>query len=537
MYYATIGILGILILLIENQDIFSNRSGAFDRPSWKVYRRFLYAVLLYYLTDILWGLLEGWKVSLGLFIDTSFYFIAMAAGVLFWTHFVVTYLEETTAFGRFLLYGGRGIAFFVAGCSVLNIFVPILFAVTEDCIYIPKPFRYVILTAQIILLLLTSVHTFAVFLRKRVGQPQRYRTIALFGVTMAFFLILQLLFSYLPFYAMAYLLGTCLLRAVIIGNEKETYRRGLEMAEEKALHQRAVQERTAYQRLNALSGDFLCVYVVDPRNGHYREFSSTEAFKNFELGEMGSDFFADSRDQIGKVIYPEDLERFLAFFTKENVLSEVENTGIFIVGYRLMVDGKPKHVRLKATMVEEEEGNRLIVGVNDIDSHVRQEEDFALRLAQAQKKANIDALTGVKNKHAYLDEEEYLDMLIEEHREPEFAIVMLDINNLKTVNDTEGHQAGDLYIQNACRIICDVFKHSPVYRVGGDEFVVVAEGSDYEQIDELADTIRVHNQETTRDGGVVIACGIAKYEGDPCVAAVFDRADDEMYENKRALKE
>ena len=449
---------------------------------------------------------------------------------------MVIYLEETSFFGRFLIVAGRVISIFVAACSVLNIFVPVLFSVTEHCVYLPKPFRYVILTAQIVLLLLTSIHTFAAFLRKRVMQEQRYRTIALFGITMAFFMILQLLFPYLPFYAMAYLLGSCLLRAVIIGNEKETYRHRMEMAEEKALHQRTVQEQTAYQRLNALSGDFLCVYVVNPLNGHYREFSSTEEFKAYDLGEIGTDFFADSRDQISSVIYPDDLERFLAFFTEDNVLSMVAQSGIFILGYRLIVEGRPKHVRLKATMVEEEEGSRLIVGVNDIDSHVRQEEDFARRLEQAQKEANIDSLTGVKNRHAYLDKEEHLDMLIEEHRAPEFAVVMMDVNDLKMINDTEGHQAGDQHIKNACRIICETFKKSPVYRIGGDEFVVLAEGYDYEHMDALVEKICEHNRSAINDGGVVIACGVAKYGGDACVAAVFERADNRMYENKKSLK-
>ncbi len=236
------------------------------------------------------------------------------------------------------------------------------------------------------------------------------------------------------------------------------------------------------------------------------------------------------------MIYPEDLERFLAFFTRDNVLSMVDQNGIFILGYRLMVDGKPKHVRLKATMVEEEDGDRLIVGVNDIDSHVRQEEDFVRRLAQAQNDANVDPLTGVKNRHAYLDKEEHLDMLIEEHRAPEFAVVMLDVNDLKTVNDTEGHQAGDQHLIKACRIICETFKKSPVFRVGGDEFVVIAEGYDYEHMDELVEIIRENNRTALESGGIVIACGVAKYGGDPCVAVVFERADDRMYENKRELK-
>jgi diguanylate cyclase (GGDEF)-like protein len=179
----------------------------------------------------------------------------------------------------------------------------------------------------------------------------------------------------------------------------------------------------------------------------------------------------------------------------------------------------------------------MIVGIIDIDAHVRQEEEYERRLAQAQREANLDALTGVKNRHAYLETEDRLDRQISEHRVSEFAIVILDVNNLKKVNDTLGHKAGDQYIQEASRIICRVFKRSPIFRIGGDEFVAVVQGADYECIGELMGKMKDHNTKAARTGGIVIACGMAKYEGRLSVAPVFDRADQNMYRNKSDLKD
>ena len=48
--------------------------------------------------------------------------------------------------------------------------------------------------------------------------------------------------------------------------------------------------------------------------------------------------------------------------------------------------------------------------------------------------------------------------------------------------------------------------------------------------------MRAQNAKAVRDGGIVIACGMAKYENDSCVATVFERADQNMYENKNSLK-
>ena len=83
------------------------------------------------------------------------------------------------------------------------------------------------------------------------------------------------------------------------------------------------------------------------------------------------------------------------------------------------------------------------------------------------------------------DAEEVLDRQILEGNKPEFAITILDVNDLKQVNDTLGHQAGDKYLCEASKIICNIFAHSPVFRIGGDEFAVISQGSDYENIDEL----------------------------------------------------
>lgn len=300
---------------------------------------------------------------------------------------------------------------------------------------------------------------------------------------------------------------------------------------------RLQEEQIAYNRLSALSGSYLCVYVVIPETSRYRELSTSAGFESFSRPREGMDFFADSREQSRIVLHPEDRKRFLLALTRENVLTEVERSGIFTLSYRLMIEGLPRYVQMKAVMVDEKEGRRLIVGINDIDAQVRQEEQYVKHLAQAQIEAHVDALTGVKNRHAYLMAEERLNDQIADRRAPEFAVVILDVNDLKLVNDREGHAAGDQYLRDACRIVCRTFKHSPVFRIGGDEFAVIAQGDDYARMEELTGLMDRQNAEAQEKGGIVIAYGMARYEGDESVAPVFERADHRMYANKSALKE
>ena len=110
------------------------------------------------------------------------------------------------------------------------------------------------------------------------------------------------------------------------------------------------------------------------------------------------------------------------------------------------------------------------------------------------------------------------------------------MNGLKRTNDTEGHRAGDILIRTACSMICGIFKHSPVFRIGGDEFAVVAQGEDLENLDARVEEVAKANEVHLKSGGAVVACGTARYSGERSVSAVFEKADSLMYENKKALK-
>jgi len=176
---------------------------------------------------------------------------------------------------------------------------------------------------------------------------------------------------------------------------------------------------------------------------------------------------------------------------------------------------------------------------------MRSEQDaLQKKLEETVIKANRDPLTGVKNLTAYLATIEKITKEISDNLKPvEFGVVMCDINRLKKINDTFGHDVGDVYIRNCCKLICDAFTHSPVFRIGGDEFAVILRGEDYRSRDECMDRLRdyIHlavNLETIEDGKASIASGIAIYEKDKDenVADVTKRADEMMYINKRMMK-
>jgi diguanylate cyclase (GGDEF)-like protein len=117
---------------------------------------------------------------------------------------------------------------------------------------------------------------------------------------------------------------------------------------------------------------------------------------------------------------------------------------------------------------------------------------------------------------------------------------MFDLNNLKQINDLHGHKAGDSAIKIAAGIICRVFPYSSVFRIGGDEFVVVLQGIEYENRSNLLvefDKQVKENKDKAVEKyeAVSIARGMSVFDPqvDKNYQQVFERADAAMYQNKK----
>ena len=385
MYYASFGILSLIIHIIINHDILRKSSGAEALPVRSRYRYFLYGVMLYYVSDILWGFLYESKIVALAYADTVLYFFSMVLSVLLWTRFVVSYLDRETAFTKILIYSGWIIFTYELLTLLVNFFLPIVFEFTQDGEYNPEPARYITLAVQTLLFFVMAVYSFAVSTKTEGKDRLHHRAICASGLAMTVFIVLQTAFPFLPFYAIGCLIATCLMHAFVMEDEKN------------------------------------------------------------ELGrELGS----------------------------------------------------------------------------------------------AKKMAYTDPLTGVKNKHAYLESKALIEKNIKEGFPEEFGVAVFDLNGLKKINDTLGHDEGDVYIKNACALICQQFKHSPVFRVGGDEFVALLENDDYNDREELFESFDKQVEQNVAEGKVVVSGAFDIFVPglDKSFDEVFERADHKMYERKKALK-
>ena len=164
-------------------------------------------------------------------------------------------------------------------------------------------------------------------------------------------------------------------------------------------------------------------------------------------------------------------------------------------------------------------------------------------ISDLNRRAYVDSMTHVRNKGAYSTFTEDLQKTLEGDADLAFAVGMFDCDNLKMINDKYGHEKGDEYLMAACRLICRVFQHSPVFRIGGDEFSVVLQNDDLKNRDELVrkfkeSMVEISDSAKNEWEQVHIAMGIAVYDAqtDHSVRDVILRADELMYENKRVRK-
>ena len=399
MYYCLIDFLALLILLITNHDVLFTRGNAEEEGPQRSYRHFLYAVILYYITDLLWAWLYDISELDWLYVDTEVYFIVMALGVLLWLYYVVIYLGIKGGLRKFLTYTGLVLFIVVVISTLVNRWCPVMFYFDAEGIYHAGIARDMIFVYQVIMLMVISLYTLVFVSTTTEKQRKRHLAIGLSGLTMMVFIAVQVFFPTYPLYAISYMLGSCLLRTFVIENEREEYRSNLEIALE------------------------------------------------------------------------------------------------------------------------------------------REKEQF-LELKSAWGLAYTDSLTGVKSKLAYAEKTELIDKQIERGSVEELAIAVFDVNNLKWVNDNLGHDVGDEFIRQACSLICTIFKKSPVYRVGGDEFVAILEREDYHNRAALLQAFNQEVEKNQRNDAVVIAAGMAEYKPmqDNSYKKIFERADVRMYKRKRELK-
>ena len=397
MSYSLVGISAVLICLIINKDILFTKNEL--SKAYKIYRWFLISLIIFFISDALWGLLDQYHLMTILYIDTLLFFFSMLSSVVFWTFFVSVYVNKSKRTNIALLIGGTIIFLFLIVVTIIDFFEPILFKF-DGYDYIPLYGRFILYTLQIALFVIVGAVTLTLFVIEKTNVNRyRYLSIGLFSLLMSLSIVAQLIFPLLPFYSAGCIVSNCMIHIFVVGSEKDEVLKKL------------------------------------------RESLKREQITGKEL----------------------DLTKTLVY---------------------------------------------------------------------------VDSLTGAKSKHAFVEVESRIDEMIANKNINPFSIVVFDINGLKYINDTKGHESGDIYIKDCYNIIKDVYQNTEVYRFGGDEFVGILDGEDYLNRDVLINKFNDIIDVNLSNGNPVVSVGMSDFDelNDNTFNKVFVRADEKMYIRKKYLK-
>jgi len=400
MTYALVGIVAFIITIIVNFNVlFVKSTKNFTKPI-KAYRLFIITILIFFLTDLLWGFFEHYKLGPVLYANTMLFFLTISISVFFWVRYTIIYIDGKGKTNVIVSTIGLIILAAIIALLIVNIFHPIVFKFDENYVYDTLDGRnWIYISQDVLYLLITCGSLFETIHIKDKTKRNRYYVISLFSFSMALSILVQILFPLLPLYSMGLVVGICLVNTFVVNSEKEENRNKLEDLLKKEIE-------------------------------NQKELNSTR-----------------------ELVY-------------------------------------------------------------------------------------TDSLTGAYSKYAYVEAEDKIDKLIAKKLISNFSVVVFDINGLKYINDTLGHQAGDKYIKDCYKLITDIFKNNRVYRFGGDEFVVILQGNDYEKREELLMKFDSIIDDNLLYNKPVVSTGMSDFnlDIDNTYRAVFVRADELMYERKTLLK-
>ena len=141
--------------------------------------------------------------------------------------------------------------------------------------------------------------------------------------------------------------------------------------------------------------------------------------------------------------------------------------------------------------------------------------------------SGTDGMTGLNNRYTF---KQRLENIVSE-KIKDFGIVNMDLNGLKNINDSAGHDEGDNYIMNSVEAMKKVFDSKDLYRIGGDEFLAIITSASREEFDKMVERIRKLADE---DPKISMAIGSYWSNGNTSTRDALRKADEEMYRNKKS---
>ena len=285
-----------------------------------------------------------------------------------------------------------------------------------------------------------------------------------------------------------------------------------QLEEEKKLR----QEKESLGRIAALSPDYIVLYTVDPVTGHYTQYNPSNEYEDAGLSRQGEDFFADVMLDSPKAIAPEDLKRHMQVLSKENLLSEIQKNGFLIHNYRMLLEGKPVPVSMRATLIQENDGEKIILGITN------DEEEYRRQLEKAYKEASSTAVRYTHIAHALA--RGYTDLFYVNMDNGDFIEYHTD--DIRGVLN-EARRGTDFFEE------CDLEAKLYVHPEDQDQFVQVMKQEFLSVELQQSDVYEMTYRRIIDDKALYVKMKVSRMEDDPRIIVIAVSDIDELMRQRR----
>lgn len=502
MYWVTTLIFSLVLFLIWIDE----RTERINRTKAdKAYSVMLVYGIFFCIQDMVWGLCDCSiiKGDTALFIASSIFHLAIVFTSYYCMKFFLCYLERYINYKKTCIRICLCIIAIQVMLVTANFFYPVLFRI-EAGEYVAKTYRPLSFINQYVVYSVSGIMTFSCIKKADRKHKDKYKAVFLVAIIPLITGIFQLHYTEAPFYSLGYFLECMIVHMFIITKERN--------------------EISQTRILDSIANTYYSMHLFDLKENKLEEFIEPELITKAVKDRN------DAQNAIRTVMlatvteeYQDAVKEFIDFQTLSDRLRVYNSLTLDFVGVY--------HGWTRASFIpveKEEDGTlkKVMFTTQIIDDQKKRElEMFA--------KSHIDQLTKLYNRRAYEND------IIELERDAKKIIyASIDINELKIVNDTYGHEAGDEVIVGASGCMKQCFgAYGKVYRTGGDEFAVIlyASEAELEHIKrDFEETIHAWRGKLVDH--ISVSCGyVTRKEFADCSFSEMARtADERMYQEKAA---
>lgn len=503
MYWLTTMVFAVILHVILSNDIKVKITPS--KVEMK-FRRLLIWVIFFCLQDTLWGLCSSRTISSDsvFFLASSLFHISTVVTTVFWLDYVLEYLGDRVKKRGFFICLEAAIIGFEFVLVVANFFTPTLFRIVDGQ-YVVGPLRLLTFINQYMIFLVIGFTTLYFAVKERAKERRRLLCVFVFIIAPIIMGVLQLAFPEAPFYCIGYFVGCFVVHIFVVAKEREE-----------------AQKAGVFK---SIADTYYTMHLVDLEAMTLEPYIEPERITKLKAGAK------NAQEQMNRAfsgtVSDEYYNKVINFIDMSDISERMKESNIITCEFVAKNYG---WTRISFVSVERENDiqKKLMLITQIIDEEKKTRLDLIY-------KSNNDELTGLYNRRAFDNE---IEELQNGKMDKNLAILSMDVNELKIVNDTKGHPAGDEMLVGAAYCMKRALSaYGKVFRTGGDEFNAIIHADEAQLLkirSDFEDTVQAWSGKLVDQISVSIGSATLSDSSDKSLNELIAIADARMYEDKTA---